>query len=478
MADPGTLIPADAALTHVDYADSVSSFSPLSRDIGSNIGTGSSEAVSSFEEPSEFGTDERKRLKELPGGLDEISDTCASTSHLHSPGMKNEEPQTSTESSRDPSDMERLAVQEAAPRSPYPIFHSRSPSWTEGVGSPAVRKMKVKDVSQYMIDAAKENPQLAQRLHDVLLESGVVAPANLFSEIYPEQSDVLVTVTKLPVAGKQDNKKQHESGRPRDLDFSAQPQFLPPLPHHGGPSRAVLRLENAKPGQGLGTDNVDSGEGSGRTLASLPDMGPAKFVKNVPMAAAAAAAAAVVASSMVAAVAKSSPDPKFDLPAAAAATATAAAVVATTAAVGKQYEQLDTSSHSLGDVAFFNQVVRMASREADDAIHGPRGSDKEQDASRSISEDRTSDRSAGDDSAGSARSDMQLDDVADCEIAWEELTLGERIGLGMNLWFLFYVVSFCFCLYLANYFSLWDRYIFRIIRRSLSRRVAWNCKYI
>lgn len=430
MADPGTLIPADAALTHVDYADSVSSFSPLSRDIGSNIGTGSSEAVSSFEEPSEFGTDERERLKELPGGLDEISDTCASMSHLYSPGMKNEEPQTSTESSRNPSDVERLAVQEAAPRSPYPIFHARSPSWTEGVSSPAVRKMKVKDVSQYMIDAAKENPQLAQKLHDVLLESGVVAPANLFSEIYPEQSDVLVTVTKPPVAGKQDNKKQHESRRPRDLDFSAQPQFLPPLPHHGGPSRAVLRIENAKPGQGSGTDNVDSGEVSGHTLASLPDMGPAKFVKNVPVAAAAAAAAAVVASSMVAAVAKSSPDPKFDLPAAAAATATAAAVVATTAAVGKQYEQLDTSPHSLGDVGFFNQVVRMASREADDAIHEPRGSDKEQDASRSISEDRTSDRSAGDDSAGSARSDMQLDDVADCEIAWEELTLGERIGLG------------------------------------------------
>lgn len=430
MADPGTLIPADAALTHVDYADSVSSFSPLSRDIGSNIGTGSSEAVSSFEEPSEFGTDERERLKELAGGLDEISDTCASTSHLYSPGMKNEEPQTSTESSRNPSDVERLAVQEAASRSPYPIFHARSPSWTEGVSSPAVRKMKVKDVSQYMIDAAKENPQLAQKLHDVLLESGVVAPANLFSEIYPEQSHVLVTVTKPPVAGKQDNKKQHESRRPRDLDFSAQPQFLPPLPHHGGPSRAVLRIENAKPGQGSGTDNVDSGEVSGHTLASLPDMGPAKFVKNVPMAAAAAAAAAVVASSMVAAVAKSSPDPKFDLPAAAAATATAAAVVATTAAVGKQYEQLDTSPHSLGDVGFFNQVVRMASREADDAIHEPRGSDKEQDASRSISEDRTSDRSAGDDSAGSARSDMQLDDVADCEIAWEELTLGERIGLG------------------------------------------------
>jgi len=478
MADPGTLIPVDATLTHVDYADSVSSFSPLSRDIGSNIGTGSSEAVSSFEEPSEFGTDERMRLKELPGGLDDISNTCASTSHLHSPGM-NEEPETSTKPSGNPSDVERLAVPEAAPRPLYPTFHARSPSWTEGVSSPAVRKMKVKDVSQYMLDAAKENPHLAQKLHDVLLESGVVAPANLFSEIYPEHSDVLVTVTKPPVEGKQDNKKQLESRRPRDLEFSAQRQFLPPLPHHGGPSRAppVLRLENAKPGQGLGTDNVESGEGSGHTLAPLPDMGPAKFGKNVPVAAAAAAAAAVVASSMVAAVAKSNPDPKFDLPVAAAATATAAAVVATTAAVGKQYEQLDISPHSPGDFGLFNQVVRMASREADDTSHQPRGTDKEQDASQSNSEERTSDRSAGGDSAGSARSDMPFDDVADCEIAWEELTLGERIGLGMKLMFLFWVVYFCFGLYLGNHISFWDPCIFRIIWRSLSRRVAWNCKY-
>ncbi|XP_016200202.1 pentatricopeptide repeat-containing protein At5g46100-like [Arachis ipaensis] len=37
-----------------------------------------------------------------------------------------------------------------------------------------------------MIDASKENPHLAQKLHDVLLESGVIAPPNLFSEIYNE----------------------------------------------------------------------------------------------------------------------------------------------------------------------------------------------------------------------------------------------------------------------------------------------------
>jgi len=41
--------------------------------------------------------------------------------------------------------------------------------------------------SLYMIDAAKENPQLAQKLHHVLVKSGVVTPRNLFSEIYDEE---------------------------------------------------------------------------------------------------------------------------------------------------------------------------------------------------------------------------------------------------------------------------------------------------
>ena len=41
--------------------------------------------------------------------------------------------------------------------------------------------------SLYMIDVAKDNPQLAQKLHHVLVESGVVAPRNLISEIYDDE---------------------------------------------------------------------------------------------------------------------------------------------------------------------------------------------------------------------------------------------------------------------------------------------------
>ncbi|KAL4374917.1 hypothetical protein AHAS_Ahas05G0229700 [Arachis hypogaea] len=145
-----------------------------------------------------------------------------------------------------------------------------------------MRRMKVKDVSLYMIDAAKENPHLAKKLHDVLFETGVIAPPNLVSEIYHELGS--------PTEEKDEHKP--ESGQETQVDEN----LGPTLPHHrvhpkGGSSS---QLEHSKP---------------------------------LEVAAAAAAAAAVVASSMVAAVAKSNTDSNIELPVAAAATATAAAVV-------------------------------------------------------------------------------------------------------------------------------------------------------
>lgn len=50
-----------------------------------------------------------------------------------------------------------------------------------GKASPA-QKMRVKDVSKYVISAAK-NPEFAQKLHAVLLESGASPPPDLFSDI-------------------------------------------------------------------------------------------------------------------------------------------------------------------------------------------------------------------------------------------------------------------------------------------------------
>ena len=61
MADPGTLIPSDAAGSHIDYDESFYSASPLSRDIDSSHMASSSSGVgSSFEEPSDFGMFEKR----------------------------------------------------------------------------------------------------------------------------------------------------------------------------------------------------------------------------------------------------------------------------------------------------------------------------------------------------------------------------------------------------------------------------------
>lgn len=403
MADPGTLIPSDAAGSHIEYDDSIFSASTLSREIDSSyIASSSSGVVRPYLSAVGNESDDRGELT-----------ACA---NLPRP-------------SKDSFNAEKTLLRALPSRPSHPYMHGRSPSWTEGVSSPAVRRMKVKDVSQYMIDAAKENPQLAQKLHDVLLESGVVAPPNLFTEIYPEHIDVSIVEAKSPTEDKDENEKRQVIRKIKDQDDLGPIGFLPPLPYHGmQPRVSPCGQPNLKPVEGLGFNNLlDFKEVTGQSVSSQSEVTPVKYVKNVPVAAA-AAAAAVVASSMVVAASKSTADPNLELPVAAAATA-AAAVVATTAAVGKQYENLETGVHSPSVAAeCFNQMDGMQSGgDADGAGYEPRGSgDREHDASGTNAEgERTSDRSAD-----STKSDVALDDVADCEIPWDEIALGERIGLG------------------------------------------------
>ncbi|KAJ9676839.1 hypothetical protein PVL29_022042 [Vitis rotundifolia] len=402
MADPGTLIPSDAAGSHIEYDDSIFPASALSREIDSSYIASSSSGVV------------RPYLSAVGNESDDRGEHMA-CANLPRP-------------SKDSFNAEKTLLQALPSRPSHQYMHGRSPSWTEGVSSPAVRRMKVKDVSQYMIDAAKENPQLAQKLHDVLLESGVVAPPNLFTEIYPEHIDVSIVEAKSPTEDKDENEKRPVIRKIKDQDDLG--PILPPLPYHGMQPRVSPCVQpDLKPVEGLGFNNLlDFKEVIGQSVSSQSEVTPVKYVKNVPVAAAAAAAAAVVASSMVVAAAKSTADPNLELPVAAAATA-AAAVVATTAAVGKQYENLETGVHSpSGAAECFNQTDGMQSGgDADGAGYEPRGSgDREHDASGTNPEgERTSDRSAD-----STKSDVALDDVADCEIPWDEITLGERIGLG------------------------------------------------
>lgn len=363
MADPGTLIPADT-VTNIKYEESFLSASSLS---SSGMTSSSLDRAESAGSTNLMGT--IKSDEELKNSSDDINN---------------------------PSNIQKLPMPEIPNKTNHPFMHARSPSWTEGVTSPAARRMKVKDVSQYMIDAAKENPHLAQKLHDVLLESGVVAPPNLFSEVYPDQIEVSTVESDSPKENKEENRNKIQTQKRKSQDDVGLPSstpFFPLLPHHH-----QLKLV-----EGLGFNQISEGH----------------YGKNMPMAAAAAAAAAVVASSMVVAVAKSSTETtNIELPVAAAATATAAAVVATTAAVAKQYEQMGSDGGGSG--ASGEGRGSGASRE------GSGSGGKEHNGSGAYMEgERTSDRSAGNDSV---RSDVALDDVA--EIPWEEITLGDRIGLG------------------------------------------------
>lgn len=465
MADPGTLIPSDAAGSHIEYDEPFFPASPLSRDIdSSHVASSSSGVGSSFEEHSDFGTlDKKSRLRNFASAERESEERESPTSHetLPRPAECMEESKIPSDDLRYSSNVEKALVQELPGRPNYPYMHARSPSWTEGVSSPAVRRMKFKDVSQYMIVAANENPNLAQKLHDVLLESGVVAPRNLFTEIYPEQLAVSTVETK-PRTEDKGEKERFEMKKSKGQEDTSAAHVLPPLPQHrvhpkDSPSG---QPEPLKPVEGLGVNlPLDTREVTGQNFSSQSEVTPVKYTKSVPVAAAAAAAAAVVASSMVVAVAKSSADSNIEVPVAAAATATAAAVVATTAAVSKQYEQ---GTRSDGDT--------------ESSGYEPRGSgDREHDALGVISEgERVSDQSAGNEST---KSDIG-DDVADCEIPWEEITLGERIGLGTDL-----------CLMLSNYVLLvvykWCSHFMsscksfhcRIVWGGLSWRLAWDCKF-
>ncbi|PPD95307.1 hypothetical protein GOBAR_DD07643 [Gossypium barbadense] len=390
MADPGTLIPSDVAGSHVEYDDSFFS-SPLSRDIDSSHMASSSSGVgSSIEDNSEFGTMERRsRLKNFAAGgnqSDERGDFNAFVD-LSGATTKLEQSKEPIEDLKVPYNMEKVLVRELPNRPSYPYAHARSPSWTEGISSPAVRRMKVKDVSQYMIDAAKENPQLAQKLHDVLLESGVVAPPNLFTEIYSEQLDRSTVEVRLSAETKDENRQSTGLRESKNQDDFGPSHCLPPLPHRKVYAKASSphnQPEHLIHGEGLRiTYPVDTREAIGPPASSQVDAVPIQYSRNVPVAAAAAAAAAVVASSMV--------------------------VAASNAAVSKQNE--------------LNDVV------ADSAGSEPRCSgEREHDALGVNSEgERISDKSAGNDSS---KSDVALEDIADCEIPWEDITLGERIGLG------------------------------------------------
>ncbi|RWW38956.1 hypothetical protein BHE74_00055755 [Ensete ventricosum] len=109
---------------------------------------------------------------------------------------------------------------------------ARSPSWTEGISSSIVHRMKVQDVSEYMINAAKENPKLAQKLQDVLLESGVAAPPNLFTEICTVEAETSVAEDMHLIEEKDEKKMPKNELKQKTESDGHHGPLLPHLPSH------------------------------------------------------------------------------------------------------------------------------------------------------------------------------------------------------------------------------------------------------
>ncbi|GMQ03664.1 hypothetical protein CsSME_00049387 [Camellia sinensis var. sinensis] len=165
MGAPGTLIPAEVPSDHLqnsgldmrstaDYAETVNNFCPMleegtgtvavSPDLGGLVKGGSSDSV----EASTLGIQPKR-----------------------GEGNLNEENQT------------QMFENEFGKLLPALCRSRAELSGTSGKGSQA-QKMKVKDVSKYIISAAK-NPEFAQKLHAVLLESGASQPPDFLLDMNP-----------------------------------------------------------------------------------------------------------------------------------------------------------------------------------------------------------------------------------------------------------------------------------------------------
>lgn len=375
MTDPGTLIPSDGGVTVSREYEQQSLFPSNHFNIGNDK---SSMNVSSFSVPSSSvgcSSQISGATKTEPSSMNVSSFSAPSSSVCCSS-------QISGATKTEPNSRENPGSRDSEAESKLDTKINMSQT------SPAARrKKKVKDVSKYMINAAKENPKLAQKLHDVLVESGVEAPPDLFSELSAEPLDDQETTS---IVTYETEKRSGPHG-----------PFLPNL----SPIKSV--------------DGAGTGTGTGTALS------------NMPVAAAAVATAAVVASSMVVAAAKSNSDVKFEVPvAAAAATVTAAAVVATTAAVSGNSP---ISNLLLPGLAESISKADSSSKGSRDDPHEEQHDDGDVDHEKNmgVSEappERSSDKSTG---TESTRSDVALDDVAELEIQWEEIIIGERIGLGI-----------------------------------------------
>ncbi|RLN11290.1 serine/threonine-protein kinase EDR1-like [Panicum miliaceum] len=354
MVDPGTLIPSDGADLGREVEDSL--FVDDQHESNTQLVSSFSEASSSI-----HGSFENESL--------EKGFTPRNAGHSGPYGATNAQTDNDVSGSGVSSSFEELSVSRYASEN-VPIIHessadhtmiskskdksitsnnssSSSPPSSETGSTPAVRRKKVKDVSEYMISAAKENPQLAEKIHAVLLESGVVPPPDLFSEESKEQPKDLIVYDTSVFQTKDEMIRTMNELESTAHDCSG--GHGPPMPHHPGHELKIVPYWTPldhKPLQGLGVYHpFDSRDNAAPSI-------PLSSTKSIQKG-------------------------KHDL---------------------LENDQLDN-----------------ALEHEKDSVQAPQEAE------------RVSDRSTG---TESARSEIALDDVAEFEIQWEDLTLGERVGLG------------------------------------------------
>lgn len=257
----------------------------------------------------------------------------------------------------------------------------RSPSWTEGVASPA-EQMKVKNVSQCVI-AANENPEFAQRLHAVLLESGDPAPPNLFDDISSQQ-----------FAGQIVSQHKGNNQEKGAYEFQRRREKLPSGP--GRPPQPIMR-KNSTTRNGVGENSqvqfVDRLE-----LRRVP----AERIDSV-----SGDLSPIVATSKCCQPLTKGPGLVEN-----------ANITSATLANQKHTGVDNVVQHNLVDREHTFNRGRRELMESESMMHG-----------ESVDSRNNADELGPSISSCNTRYPL-MDDVTECEIPWENLLIGERIGLG------------------------------------------------
>ncbi|XP_021907744.1 probable serine/threonine-protein kinase SIS8 [Carica papaya] len=166
MGAPGTLIPAEVPSSQLSNAGlGLRGFAGY---LDTSLG------------PSE-GLDNRIGTSTVSSSFNKDTDT--STSKMD--GMHDESYTSQAEKNTGEKNQTEVVDHDAGKLIPSLSRSGETCSWVPGKTSSAQRsaqKMKVKNVSKYVISAAKD-PEFAQKLHAVLLESGASPPPDLFVDI-------------------------------------------------------------------------------------------------------------------------------------------------------------------------------------------------------------------------------------------------------------------------------------------------------